>query len=146
LLNITNVPLIPLVFQATHMMQVDAQGDGEAQFVIGIYDPKTETFANLTAAEFVDKSGGPRYGQLSSTGGTAEGGAPGDPRTIHVSWMGGNGIPPAKSCLGGGLLTALRDLRFDPRLVPLDSKFGPQGMLVETPIAEYVTLLIFLFL
>ena len=55
---------------------------------------------------------------------------PGHPETseAQVSWLIGPASPP--DCFGGGQLTCLRDLRWDPRV----------QRLVESPIAEYRSL------
>tara|TARA_B110001452_G_scaffold223814_1_gene197169 strand:- start:369 stop:1952 length:1584 start_codon:yes stop_codon:yes gene_type:complete len=122
----------------THILQVNRAGggDGAPSFVLLRFDEAASTTTNLTAPTLLD-SGSVRFGTLSNVGGTAaQADAPGDTRTIHVSWLTG-ATDGTKSCgasnIHSGQLTSLRDLRYDPRL-------GPHGMLVEAPIEEYLTL------
>ena len=99
------------------------------------YDYATSNASGFTNSTSVD-TGSVAFGQLSNPGGTAAGGKPGDPRTIHVSWSpAANAGGPAcyAANVDVGQLTSFRDLRYDPRL-------GETGRLVETPIAEYFSL------
>lgn len=116
---------------ATHIFQSNGEcGDGCAAFVLGVYDMQAEEFRNVTAPRFIDVGDTVRYGQLSTAGGTGNGGEAGDRRVVHISWLIGVQPEDPKDCETGGQLTSLRELRFDSRL-------GPLGALVETPIAEY---------
>lgn len=124
----------------THILQVDLQpgsaNDGAPSFVLLRFDEATSRASNLTAPVLLD-AGSVRFGTLSNVGGTTEhGDAPGDTRTIHVSWLKG-ATDGSKRCdqsnIHSGQLTSLRDLRYDPRL-------GPNGRLVEAPIDEYLSL------
>merc|ERR1711879_444813 len=87
------------------------------------YDPQKETYSNVKEPAPVDIGSGVAYGQLSHSE------PKGDKRVLHVSWLvlkapaGGWG----DACNGGGVMTSLRDLRYDPRI----------ERLVESPIAEY---------
>ena len=120
----------------THIIQIDAHGSGQPNFVLLKYNYATSNASDFTNSTSVD-TGSVAFGQLSNPGGTAAGGKPGDPRTIHVSWSpAANGLPrPACNAadVDVGQLTSFRDLRYDPRL-------GEIGRLVETPIAEYLSL------
>eukprot|EP00928_Gymnodinium_smaydae_P086791 TRINITY_DN71218_c0_g1_i1.p1 TRINITY_DN71218_c0_g1~~TRINITY_DN71218_c0_g1_i1.p1 ORF type:complete len:599 (-),score=106.27 TRINITY_DN71218_c0_g1_i1:288-2030(-) len=104
---------------ATHTFQANgALGDGRPTFILGVYDPESETYSNITAPRPVDVSKNVAYGQLSHS----EPG--GDPRTLHISWLTG---VVYNDCATDGAMTSIRDLRFDPRV----------DLLVETPIKEY---------
>ena len=119
----------------THIFQANGvEGDGRATFILGVYHPQNETFANVTAPAPLDLGSEVAYGQLSAYRPSTSGAGPREAervqhvqRVLHVSWLVG---PRAPDCLGGGQLTSLRDVRFDPRL----------DRLVETPIAEYLQL------
>jgi hypothetical protein len=120
----------------THIFQANgALGDGGATFSLMAVDASRSSVTRITPPAALDASGAVRYGTLSAAGGTGVGGGPGDMRTLHVSWFAG--APPDPSCrpsdVDVGQLTALREVRFDPRL-------GPDGGLVELPIAEYLAL------
>eukprot|EP00039_Didymoeca_costata_P022866 m.5391 g.5391 ORF g.5391 m.5391 type:complete len:723 (-) comp3294_c0_seq1:94-2262(-) len=124
---------------ATHIFQADGVlGDGRATFEMGVYNATQETFTNITGIIPLDLSRNVAYGQLShqKAYGTGENDENSfedeDNRTIHVSWLSGDGTD-SKNCYGGGQLTLLRDVRFDPRL-------GDKGALVENPVAEYYAL------
>jgi len=72
---------------ATHIMQLDgANGDGGATFALMRVDPASSKVTRLAPTAALDLGVGPRFGQLSNSGGTARGGAAGDARTVHVSW------------------------------------------------------------
>jgi hypothetical protein len=102
----------------THVMQLDGNlGDGGATFAMMVVDAASSTVTNLSATYPIDLSNGPRYGQLSTSGGTGKGGGAGDTRTIHTSWLTGADMPDTGT-IDNGMLTAFRDLRFDPRVGP----------------------------
>ena len=106
----------------THILQANnAAGDGRPTFLMGVYDPVYETFTNATLPVALDLGHGVAYGQLSHS--TT------DRRVLHVSWL-MDLKRTTHPCNTSGQLTSFRDVRFDPRL----------GMLVELPIAEYLTL------
>lgn len=120
---------------ASHIMQVDSSsGDGGPTFSLMKIDSETMTVTNLSAAVPIDMGKAVKYGQLSSYGGTANIGAQGDLRTIHVSWLTTSFKGQCNIAnIHESQLTVFRDLRFDPRV-------GPIGSLVETPIQEYFAL------
>ena len=97
--------------------------NGLPNFVMGVYDAAAETYTNVSAPMLLDAGGGVNYAQLSWTATGA------DPRVLFVSWLRLT-EPAPPDCGTQGQLTALRDLRFDPRL----------NRLVFNPIAEYATL------
>jgi hypothetical protein len=120
----------------THIFQANgALRDGAATFSLLAVDAALSAVTRVLPPVALDASSAVRYGTLSAVGGTSAGGAPGDARTLHVSWFAG--APPDPDCqpsnIDVGQLTALREVRFDPRL-------GPAGGLVELPIAEYASL------
>ena len=126
----------PGVRWPTHIFQANgALGDGGATFSLMAVDAARSAVTRITPPAALDASGAVRYCTLSAAGGTGAGGGAGDARTLHVCWFAG--APPDPSCEPGdidvGQLTALREVRFDPRL-------GPDGGLVELPIAEYFAL------
>ena len=120
----------------THIIQIDQRGDGAPNFVLLNYDYVTSQASDFTTPVVLD-TGSVAFGQLSNPGGTGPRGTPGDPRTIHVSWSpAANGVPRppcGPAVVDVGQLTSFRDLRYDPRL-------GTVGRLVESPIAEYLSL------
>lgn len=119
----------------SHIMQLDGAGlrDGGASFALLAVDASSSRVANLSSIAALDSGRGVVYGTLSASGGTADGGGGGDPRTLHVSWL-ASALRPDSSCgpsdVDVGSLTSFRELQFDPTL-------GPSGGLVERPIAEY---------
>lgn len=122
----------------THIMQLNGAGlhDGGASFALLAVDEASSTVRNLSTTAALDVGRGVVYGQLSSSGGTTRGGAPGDPRTVHVSWLNDarrNDSTCAAQNIDVGQLTSFRDVRFDSRL-------GDHGGLVESPISEYYKL------
>lgn len=106
----------------THIFQANgAMGDGRPTFILGIYDAQKETYTNVTDPTPLDIGRGVAYGQLS----LSEPG--GEPRVLHASWLVEMKGPRAPDCSKDGTITAIRDVRFDPRI----------ERLVENPIAEY---------
>ena len=106
----------------THILQANgAAGDGRPTFLMGVYDSVYETFTNATVPAALDIGRGVAYGQLSHS--TTE------RRVLHVSWL-MDLKHTTHPCNTSGQLTSIRDLRFDPRI----------GVLVEMPIAEYLSL------
>lgn len=95
--------------------------NGLPTFVMGVYDPTLQTYTNISQPVLLDGGGGVDYGQLSwSDDDKAEG------RCLFISWLRLT-EPTPPDCGTQGLLTAIRDLRYDPRL----------DTLVHTPIVEY---------
>ena len=127
-----NVPNSTGTRWPTHMIQSNSDSsmatDGRPTFTLGVYTGGR--FRNATAPMPVDSGGSVAYGMLSTEGGTGRGGTRGDGRTLHISWLRDDATPLPPVCDTGGMLTSIRDLRFDPRI----------GRLVELPIAEYVSL------
>ena len=111
---------------ATHIVQ-GALGhafNGLPNFIMGVYDPKAQTFTNISKPMLIDAGGGVDYGQLSWQQNTKK-----DGRCLFVSWLRLT-EPGPPDCGTQGQLTAIRDLRYDPRL----------DRLVHLPIAEYYQL------
>lgn len=68
---------------------------------------------NQSATYFVDVGSGARYGQINNQGGTAAGGAAGDNRMVHISWLNSaNGGTCGAPDVDVGQLTVFRDLRY----------------------------------
>ena len=111
---------------ATHVFQgaLGSAFNGLPTFVMGKYDPIAETFTNLSTPLVLDAGGGVNYGQLSLQEENEE-----DKRTLFVSWLRLT-EPSPPDCGTQGQLTAIREVRFDPRL----------DRLVHFPIHEYAEL------
>ena len=109
---------------ATHVFQgaLGTAFNGLPNFVMGVYDPAKETFTNISAPMLLDGGGGVNYGQLSWQDSS-------DNRVLFVSWLRLT-EPAPPDCGTAGQLSAIRDLRYDPRL----------DRLVHEPIAEYTAL------
>ena len=115
---------------ATHVFQgaLGTGFNGLPNFVMGVYDPANETFTNISRPMLLDGGGGVNYGQLSWQGGP-DGISVVDDRVLFVSWLRLTEHTPP-DCGTMGQLSAIRDLRYDPRL----------DRLVHAPIAEYAAL------
>lgn len=110
---------------ATHVMQgaLGSAFNGLPTFIMGVYDARTDSFRNVSKPMLLDAGGGVDYGQLSWTDTIA------DRRTLFVSWLRLTEATPP-DCGTQGQLTAVRDVRYDPRI----------DRLVHQPIAEYFAL------